>query len=186
MAMDPKHLGKHLTQLRQERGISLRELSRTAGLSPASLSAIEKGQSSPTLATLHKVLKALGTDFAEFFAGTPDLNDSPVFCAGDMRTIEDAYRRYVLLFPKREDLRFEMIHETIASSETESEWEVHDFDMGGIVLEGGPVRLEIEGEDEWRLNEGDAFYVKAGLKHRATNLSNKPAKLITVAHPPRY
>lgn len=185
MAMDPKNLGKYLAQLRQKRRIGLRELSRTAGLAPASLSAIEKGQSSPTLATLHKVLKALGTDFAEFFTSTP-LDKSPLFPSGEMRTIEDAHRRYVLLFPKREDLRFEMIHETIAPSETESEWEVHDFDMGGVILEGGPVRLEIEGQGEWRLNAGDAFYIKAELKHRATNLGDRPLKLISVADPPRY
>ena len=184
--MDVADCGRHIVQLRKERGIGLRELSRTAGLSPASLSAIEKGQSSPTLATLHKVLKALETDFAEFFAGAPGMDDSPAFHAADMRTIEDIHRRYVLLFPKRDDLRFEMIHETIAQSETESEWEIHDFDMGGLVLEGGPVGLEIEGEGEWTLNEGDAFYVKAGLKHRATNLGDKPLNLITVAHPPRY
>ena len=184
--MRPEKLGRHLTRLRKEHRIGLRELSRAAKMSPASLSAIEKGQSSPTLATLHKILKALGTDFAEFFVSTTEQDGSPVFHARDTRTIEDAHRKYTLLFPKRKDFRFEMIRETIAPSETESEWETHDVDMGGVVLNGGPVRLEIEGEGEWRLTRGDAFYIKAGLKHRATNLGSKPLKLITVADPPRY
>ena len=183
--MDVKDMCKYLVRLRKERGIGLRELSRTAGLSPSSLSAIEKGQSSPTLATLHKVLKALETDFAEFFSKS-DLDKSPVFRAGDMRTIEDKHRKYILLFPKRDDLRFEIVHETIALTETESEWEIHDFDIGGVILESGSIRLEIEGEGEWVMKKGDGFYVKAGLKHRATNLGDGPLHLITVAAPPRY
>lgn len=65
--MEPKDLGRGIRNLRIESGIGLRQLSRMADISPASLTAIEKGQSSPVLATLHKVLKALGTDFAEFF-----------------------------------------------------------------------------------------------------------------------
>jgi len=183
--MDVKDMCKYLVRLRKERGIGLRELSRMSGLSPSSLSAIEKGQSSPTLATLHKVLKALGTDFAEFFSNS-DLDKSPVFRAGDMRTIEDKHRKYVLLFPKREDMRFEMVYETIFPTEKESEWEIHDFDIGGVVLEGGPVRFEIEKEGEWVMKKGDGFYVKAGLKHRATNQGDRPLNLIMVAAPPRY
>ena len=186
MGMQPEELGQHLARRRRKLGVGLRELSRSAGMSPASLSAIEKGQSSPTLATLHKVLKALGTNFAEFFAAPPARENSPVFRAAEMRALEDAHRRYILLFPKRSDLRFEMVHETITPTETETEWETHNFDLGGVVLEGGPMRLELAGQGEWELNEGDAFYIEAGQRHRALNLGDGPLKLITVADPPRY
>ena len=184
--MDPESLGQNLIQLRAGRGASLREVARQAGISPASLSAIEKGQSSPTLATLNKVLKALGTGFADFFSSAPQVNESPVFRPGEMRTIEDAHRTYVLLFPRRGDLKFEMVHETIAPTEAEPEWEVHDCDLGGLVLQGGPARLEIDGQGTWRLRRGDVFYVKAGLKHRAINLGHRPLKQITVWGPPKY
>ena len=184
--MDPKELGRNLIQLRTERGVSLREAARRAEISPASLSAIEKAQSSPTLATLSKILKALGTGFADFFSAVPEANESPVFHPAEMRTIEDAHRKYVLLFPKRSDLKFEMVHETIAPAEAETEWEVHDCDLGGIVLQGGPARLEIEGRGAWPLRRGDVFYVKAGLRHRAINLGRRPLKQITVWSPPKY
>jgi transcriptional regulator with XRE-family HTH domain len=183
---DPRELSKKLGALRKERGISMREASRTAGLSVAALSAIEKGQSSPTLATLHKVLKALGTDFAGFFVGTED--PSPVFRANAMKTVEGKHRTCIFLLPGRQDLRFQMLHETIATTETESEceWERHDFDLGGVILNGGPVRLEIEGEGAWTLSNGDAFYIKTGVRHRAINLGRRDLELVTVADPPRY
>jgi transcriptional regulator with XRE-family HTH domain len=52
--VEPKELGRHLRRLRAQSGIGLRELSAKAELSPAALSAIEREQSSPTLATLHQ------------------------------------------------------------------------------------------------------------------------------------
>jgi transcriptional regulator with XRE-family HTH domain len=183
--MEPRDIGKRIRQVRKRAGMGLRELARSAGLSPAALSAIEKGASSPTLATLHKVLKAMRSDFTEFFSG--DSSDPcPAFPAADMRTIEDAHRRYVLMFPNQRDLRFEMIHETIHPSERRSQWEVHDIDLGGHVLEGGPARLEVDKVGAWTLRAGDAFYIRAGQRHRLANLGVSPLKLITVADPPRY
>jgi len=184
--MVQKELGRTLRRLRTEAGIGLRQLCRLADISPASLTAIEKGDSSPTLATLHKVLKALGTDFAEFFAGSAEDAESPVFYSKQMRSVADKDREYLFLLPKRPDMRFEIIHETIAPSESKSEWEVHDCDVGGVILSGGPARMEIEGEGQWNLRQGDSFYIKAGFKHRLVNLGKRAVKQITVMDPPRY
>jgi len=184
--MGPDDLGAQVRLLRERAGLSLRELSRKAGMSAAALSAVEHGRSSPTLATLHKVLGALGTGFQDFFAGTDAPSEEPVFRRAGRREVRDAHRRYEFLFPKRGDVRFELVSETIAAAEGRVQWETHDCDMGGVVLSGGPARLEIEGVGEWELRRGDAFYVKAGQKHRATNRGRAPLKLITAWYPPRY
>ena len=178
--------GQDIVKLRQKVGISLRELCRRADMSPAALSAIENGLSSPTLATMEKILKALGTSFANFFAASGDADNANVFRALNMSSVSDANRTYTLLFPKREDLKFEIISEIISPAEKEPEWEKHDFDLGGTILQGGPVRLEIEGEGAWELNEGDAYYIKAGQRHRATNMGDSPVKQVTVACPPKF
>ncbi|MCK4591199.1 MAG: helix-turn-helix domain-containing protein [Candidatus Latescibacteria bacterium] len=184
--MDLKESGQAIRRLRTEANIGLRELSRLANISPASLIAIEKGNSSPTLATLHKVLKALGTDFAEFFSHPAGKTLAPVFDAKEMRHVSDERREYVFLLPKRQDIRFEMVHETIVPDEIESEWEVDDCDIGGVILSGGPARLEIEAAGQWTLRKGDAFYIKAGDRHRLVNLGKRVLKQITVMDPPRY
>jgi quercetin dioxygenase-like cupin family protein len=169
-----------------EAGVGLRELSRLAEVSAASLTAIEKDKSSPTLATLHKILKALGTNFADFFANSGESPDKPVFAGKQMKHITDGHREYALLLPKRGDMRFEMVHETILQKESKVEWEVHDCDVGGIILTGGPARLEIEGQGEWTVRKGDSFYIKSGLKHRLVNHGNRPLMQVTVMAPPRY
>lgn len=181
-----KVLGTRLMQLRERQGVSLRELSRRAGLSASSLSAVEKGRSSPTLATLQRILQALGTGIGEFFTTPAAPQAEPVFRAGKMAIVRDPHRIYTLLFPRHDDLRFEALHETLTPSESSPEWEIHEFDVGGVLLKGGPVRLEIEGRGKWLVNRGDAFYIKAGEKHRARNEGDGNAVQITIMCPPRY
>ena len=184
--MEPSQLGKQIRDLRLAKKCGLRELGRAAEMSPAALIAIEKGTSNPTLATLHKVLRALGTDFSQFFATESSPESAPVFPPDLMRPIRDAHREYRLLFPRRRDIQFQMVTETLAPTEEESEWEVHDCDMGGLLLSKGELRLEFLGEGEWTLRQGFAFYVKAGQRHRARNSGRRPLQLLTVWYPPRY
>ena len=184
--MGPGELGGNIRRLRREAGLGLRELSRASEISAATLSAIEQGRSSPTLANLHKILRALGTDFAAFFAGAPSGGDSPVFPAKGMKSFRDAHRRYTLLLPKRADVRFEVLHEVLSPTEKASAWEAHDCDFGGVVLAGGPGVLEVEGSGEWPVRKDDAFYVKAGQRHRLRVRGRRPMKLMTIWYPPRY
>jgi len=184
--VEAQEIGKRLADLRKRRGISLRSLSQQAGLSAASLSAIERGVNSPTLATLHKILRTLSTDFAGFFSNSVNDGRAPVFPRENMKSLEDAHRQCVLLLPRRGDIRFEMLSETLLPGEAEPEWEVHDFDVGGWVMDGGPMQLEIENVGEWMARKGDAFHIKAGLKHRARNCGRRPLRLVTVIYPPRY
>lgn len=183
--LDTKELGKRLRQVRTRMRVGVRELARMAELSPATLCAIERGGSYPSLVTLHKILKALGTDFAEFFA-TAHEPDMPAFRAKSMQSIADKHRQYRILLPKRRDIRFEMLHETIAPTEREGEWEVHDVDVGGVILSGDKARLEIEGLGQWTLRKGDSFYINAKFKHRLVNVGKRPITQVTVVVPPRY
>lgn len=183
--MDNISTGKSLKTLRNELGISLRKLGRMSGLSAAYLVSVEKGASSPTIATMSKILKSLGTDLATFFS-SGSFNDSPVFDSKSMRTIDDESREYIFLLPKRSDIRFEMLHETISANEPSPEFEIHEFDIAGTIISGGPGELEIEGSGKWRLKRGDSYYVKARQKHRVLNKGKNKLKQITVIFPPSY
>jgi transcriptional regulator with XRE-family HTH domain len=59
-------LGAKLAAARAERGWSLAELARRAGVSTASVHKIEKSGMTPTIATLMKVAAALGTSVSSF------------------------------------------------------------------------------------------------------------------------
>lgn len=61
------NIGQTLRALRDERGFSLRTLARLCGLSFNAISRIERGESSPTVATLHLLAKALNVPITAFF-----------------------------------------------------------------------------------------------------------------------
>ncbi|WP_344863683.1 XRE family transcriptional regulator [Planomonospora alba] len=61
---DTSHVGQRIRRLRQERGISLSELARRAGVGKATLSGLENGTRNPTLETLWAVTAQLGVPLA--------------------------------------------------------------------------------------------------------------------------
>ena len=119
--MDQSDTGRKIRHFRKKTGLGLRDLAKLAELSPAAISAIERGKNSPTLATMHKILKALNTDFAEFFASPQQMEHEFVFPAEEMASLFDKNRKCTLVFPKREDILFEMSLETINTTKNGNE-----------------------------------------------------------------
>jgi transcriptional regulator with XRE-family HTH domain len=64
---DTFSLGDRLRHLRSERNISQRDLARIAGLSPNSISLIERDETSPSVSTLQSLATALSVRMSYFF-----------------------------------------------------------------------------------------------------------------------
>jgi transcriptional regulator with XRE-family HTH domain len=63
-----KELGKRIKEIREKRGISLKDFeSRDNSIDRSDLSKIENGQKAPALYTLYKIASVLEVDMAEFF-----------------------------------------------------------------------------------------------------------------------
>jgi transcriptional regulator with XRE-family HTH domain len=72
MAMlEPPRVGQTLATLRQQRQLSLDELSRLAGVSKSMLSQIERNQANPTVAVVWRLANALDVPLAELLQGAP-------------------------------------------------------------------------------------------------------------------
>lgn len=68
-APEPPRVGETLAALRQDRALSLDELSRQAGVSKSMLSQIERNQANPTVAVVWRLANALGVPMAELLGG---------------------------------------------------------------------------------------------------------------------
>src|SRR5688500_11701847 len=71
-------IGGRLRRLREEHGLSQRELARRAGVSNATVSLIEQNRASPSIGSLKRVLDGLPLSLAAFFA-LPEGPEDPVF-----------------------------------------------------------------------------------------------------------
>ena|SRR5579871_872980 len=71
-------VGGRLRSIRQSKGLSLSEVARRVGSAPASLSRLEAGQRSPTIASLDGLARALGVPITSFFEPSSSSDgDSP-------------------------------------------------------------------------------------------------------------
>lgn len=61
-----------LTQVRQERGLSMTELGKRTGLSQQAISYIERGKRTPTIETLYRIAEALEVKLAPLIQETED------------------------------------------------------------------------------------------------------------------
>lgn len=91
--MQTVNIGAHMRALRQERGMTLREVAALAHTSVSTLSDIERGDMNPSFGMLESIGTALGLHISEFFGVvfnplSPDeqaLIDA--YRAGDMQSI---------------------------------------------------------------------------------------------------
>jgi len=178
-------LAQRVQTLRNRCGLSIRQLAGLAGVTPGIVSCLERGKTSPSITTLQKILAALGTDLATFFAAGRKEEGGPVFLRQQMRTITDGGRSYTIIFPKRRGVSVEMFDEHIYPGKRRPPFEKLKCDVAGYVVSGS-LALEIKRQEKQTLRPGDAFYIPKGQEHRGFATDGGPVRLVTVYYPAKY
>lgn len=173
------HVEARLRSLRQRCRLSMRGLAEKAGVSVGYVSGVESGAISPTIATLRKLLLAMGTDIGTFFQERAEAEAGPVFRREEMVFVNDGGRNYTLVLPQRKGVEVIILDEEFMPDEKSPVMETLPGDLAGYVIKG-ELLLEVEGEEPQMLRTGDAYYVKAGRQVRGHARGGEPARLITV------
>jgi len=180
-----QHLSQTLKQLRNERQWSLTQAAEQTGVSKAMLGQIERGESSPTVATLWKIATGFNVAFSVFLggaAGSPPPGvqryaDLPVFSQ------DNADMRVVPLFPFDNLLGFDMFVIDLAPGAV-SESSAHEPGVieHVIVIEG---ELELMVDGVWhQLAAGEALRFQADRPHSYRNTSQHNVRLHDLIHYP--
>jgi transcriptional regulator with XRE-family HTH domain len=165
--------------------MSIRQLAERAQVTPGVISCIERGKNSPSIATLHKILTAMGSDLAAFFSGGNTRQEGPFFRRERMQAVGDGHRQYTIVFTNADGVKVEVFDETIYPADGMPELEKLECHMCGYVLSGSVV-LEIGDRPAEALRPGDAFFVARNEIHRGYAVGEEPARLITVHYPIGY
>ena len=184
MATDKMDIARRLRSLRLRCRLSMREVAILADVAPSYISGVERARISPTIAALRKLLNAMGSNLGSFFAAEPVSNEGYVFRRQNMRSTADKKRCYTFIFPRRKDMKLEMIEEEYTPGEKPA-FETINSDLAGYVI-AGQLLLEIRGKNPVELRTGDAFYVPAGTPVRGRCFKCASTRLITVQVPPNY
>lgn len=101
-------IANHLKSKRKRRKLSLDGTAKLTGVSKAMLGQIERGESSPTIATLWKIASGLDTSFSAFFTSNPN------FKLGERIFPKDPRMKIKTLFPYSEDTSIEVFEITLS------------------------------------------------------------------------
>jgi len=178
--------GRLLRRLRSRYGLSVREASRRTGLSVSFLSAIERGVSGASVATLQRLTTAYGTNMLELFSGTPagvgdrvvraDRRDSLDVAGGSVR-IEQLARNATKLEPQL------FVLAPDATSEGSYAHEGEEF----LYLLSGAVTVWVGDDESYRLTTaGDALTFPSTLPHRWRNDAAGESRLLWINTPPTF
>jgi transcriptional regulator with XRE-family HTH domain len=164
--LQAERIGSRIRELRRARGLTLVQLAAIAELSHPFLSQLERGRARPSMGSLERIARALGSSQLELIAAaeddSPDQEDVVVVRAaeGSRGPYGDGQGR-LLVHGRR---RFHPMEFT-GDNMVPGDFFEHDGDEFLHVV-SGTVAVDLEGRDSSILTAGDSIYFEGGIRHR--------------------
>ena len=181
-------IGQRLRSIREERGLSQRELATKAGLTNGTISLIEKNKTSPSVASLKSLLDAIPISMAEFFSILEEDDSAKVFYrAQELTEISPSHQGGVSLrqLGNAEHHALQVLHETYEpGADTGPEFLRHDGEEAGVVVRGS-IEVTVDGAVSV-LQSGDGYLFDSRLPHRFRNIGDVPCEIVSACTPPSF
>lgn len=182
-----QYLATRLRALRKQRAWSLDKCATETGVSKAMLGQIERGESSPTIATLWRIAGGFHASLSDFLEPTPEPHPGPLYRQADTLRQQPAGDGMLVapLFPFEDRFGFEMLELTLLPG-YERRSEPHEPGViEHVIVQKGDMELLLEGE--WQpLAPGSAVRFHADQPHGYRNSGETPAVFYNLIHYPAH
>lgn len=191
----PTNVGSRLKAVRNANGLSQRELAKRAGVTNGLISMIEQNRSSPSVASLKRILDAVPMTFSEFFSIEYAGEEKVFYKAAELREINPA--RVFNIEPdvaERVSLRqvgdaskhsLQLLHEVYEpGADTGLELYTHEAEEAGLVI-SGEIELTVADRSQI-LRAGDAYIFDSRLPHRFRNTGSETCVIVSACTPPTF
>jgi transcriptional regulator with XRE-family HTH domain len=185
-ATDEADIGRTIHQFREERQLSLKDLAARSGLTQSFLSQVERGLTSPSVASLRKIAQAFGAPLAALFQG-PSAQANHVVRRDQRRQLLHPGRQWrdELLTPNLQG-KLQVIWSVIEpGGGSGDEPYAHDSDEECVVILRGKLEVWV-GPDHYTLDEGDSIVFESRIPHRNINPGPERAEVLWITTPPSY
>lgn len=181
-------IGSKLKVFRKNKGLSLRALAELSDVTVGTLSQIENDNTSPSVGTLKRVLKALSLSMGEFFDSIEanETGERVCFPPAEQVEVSPLEGLSLLGLPRSaRSQRIQILSETYQpGAGTGKDYYSHEGEECGVCLEG-EVELGVDGQI-YRLGPGDIYYFDSQKQHRFTNVGKTVAKIISACTPSSF
>ncbi len=180
-------IGKKIKELRLKRNLTLKQVAKETGFSPALISQLENNNISPPIATLAKLSQFFNVKMGYFFEEETEPVKYAVCRKGEGRQIERvisksgkkhgySYEALAFDFPNKKMEPFLLrLEKEIDDDESMYSHDGEEF----IMVMKGKVVIAIE-KDRIKLSEGDSIYFDSSAKHRVLNPYKEEAYVLAV------
>ena len=180
------NVGAKIRRLRTEKQMSLRELSRRAGVSSTQISEIERNLTAPTIPTLMKIISALGADTSIFFERRNELQVSVTRKNERPEIIDRKNNVYIQSLTRgitNSKLKVILAHPPPGAENIKGGYKHPGEEL--IYVIKGKIQVMIENE-AYILEEGDSLHFHGELRHTIKNITDGEVELLSVITPPNY
>jgi len=178
-------MGRRLREIRERFGLSQRGLAARADVTNGMISLIEKNRSSPSVATLKKVLDVFPMSLAEFFASGQPERAAIFFRAEELVEIGGGPISYRQVGSSLQGKALQLLHERLQpGADTGAAMLRHDGEEGGVVVRG-QIELTV-GTSTRVLQAGDAYAFESSVPHRFRNLGREVCEIVSACTPPSF
>lgn len=172
-------VGHYLRDLRHQRGLSLRALAELCELSPNTISLIERGATSPSVSTLHRLATALGVHISYFFSEPIEKTQVLLTRANERARAGSSSVVLESLGYGLEEQACDPFVVTLKPGVSSGKRAMTHVGHELIYCLEGELDYEIASEHH-RLRPGDALLFDAGLPHRWHNPNSGPAVFLLI------
>jgi transcriptional regulator with XRE-family HTH domain len=175
-------VGPRMRALREAMGLSLRDLAERSGVSAPMLSQVERGETSPTLASAAKIAGGLELTLSQLLR-LDEGQHVAVSRAGERRRYERGGHRFEELTPPLPGQRADVSLHTLAPGAATGGREDPPMHEPGsretAVVLSGTLALVVDGS-RYELGDGDSVTFDADLPHHFENESEAPTRFLAV------
>jgi transcriptional regulator with XRE-family HTH domain len=183
-------VGERVKRVRENKGLSLLDVSQRTGMDVHILSDIEEGKVPPPLGSIIKLAKALEMKMGYFISGDEEKaytivrrGDRKVVSRFDSRKGKHYGYEYESLAPHKKDRHMEPFLVTLQPSTTDEERSTHDGQEFIFVLRG---KMEVRlGEEIHVLEPGDSIYYDSTVPHLVKSHGGEATKILAVLYAER-
>jgi transcriptional regulator with XRE-family HTH domain len=173
-------LGQKLRKLRKEQNLTQLELAQQVGITNGQVSTIERGVSSPSLATLHRIARALNVPMNEFFEDAR-LREVELLRKGSGRKVANTNENTTIevILARSNRGAFNVLYLEQESGELLLTPRPSVPDEYYLYILHGKCEVQIQGDD-YVLDPGDSMFVKAQKEQTIRNVGGDKLRFLLV------